>query len=43
MRGALRVAPVKERFALGVLRLMSVPSELEAFFPQAQRSLGSRA
>ena len=31
-------APLKERFALGALRLRSVPSELEDFLPQAQRS-----
>jgi len=34
----VRVAPLKERFALGALRLRSVPLEREAFLPQAQRS-----
>jgi hypothetical protein len=50
MRGALRVtayelrvaeeriAPLKERFALGVLRLRSVPSELEAFLPPRRKN-----
>jgi len=33
-----RRAPLKERFALGALRLRSVPPELEAFLPQAERS-----
>ena len=33
-----RIAPLKERYALGALRLRSVPSELKAFLPQAQRS-----
>jgi hypothetical protein len=28
----IRVAPLKERFALRALRLRSVPSELEGFF-----------
>jgi len=31
-------APLKERFALGALRLRSVPSELAVFLLQAQRS-----
>ena len=35
---ALPEEPLKERFALGALRLRSVPSELEAFLHQAQRS-----
>jgi hypothetical protein len=34
----VQVEPLKERFALGALRSRSVPSELEAFLPQAQRS-----
>jgi hypothetical protein len=34
----VRVTDLEERFALGALRLRSVPSELKAFLPQAQRS-----
>jgi len=34
----VRVMPLKERFALRALRLRSVPSELETYLPQAQRS-----
>jgi len=34
----LRGERLKARFALGALRLRSVPAELEAFLPQAQRS-----
>jgi hypothetical protein len=30
--------PLKKRFALGALPLKSVPSELETFLPQGQRS-----
>jgi len=38
MRNGLRGMPLKERFALRALRSRSVPSELEAFLPQAQLS-----
>jgi alanine racemase len=34
----VRGAPLKERFALGALHSRSVPPELAAFLPQAQRS-----